>query len=148
MVLCHSQKKDVLTEFSGVTYKHVFTDTKSQYLFYYILPVKPLNIVYKIISVVINNVNITFQVDVIICEMSATEVICTDHAILKTILTAHSDLGVNMGIFICPPPPPPYMSCDHLSSTHRACALTLSMRVDFLTKLMNFYILQIQTLHS
>ena len=33
--------------------------------------------------------------------MSATEVICTDHAILKIILTAHSDLGVNMGIIIC-----------------------------------------------
>ena len=37
----------------------------------------------------------------IICEMSATELICTDHAILKIILTAHSDLGVNMGIIIC-----------------------------------------------
>ena len=62
--------------FSGVTYNHVFTDTKSQYLFYYILPVKPLNIgsfifisiikpnldrniVYEIIAIVINKVNIT-----------------------------------------------------------------------------------------
>ena len=59
------------------------------------------NLVYKIISVVIDNVNITFHVDIIICEMSATEVICTDHVILKQILTAHSDLGVNMGIIIC-----------------------------------------------
>ena len=40
-------------------------------------------IVYKIIFVVINNVSIIFQVVVIICEMSATEVICTDHDILK-----------------------------------------------------------------
>ena len=114
---------EVNTPFSGVTYNHVFTDTKSQYLFYYILPVKPLNIgspynpnfkkslLYKIISVVINNVNITFQVDVIICEMSASEVICTDHAILKIILTAHSDLGSKYGYY--------YMSCDHLSSNHR-----------------------------
>ena len=32
------------TSFSGVTYNHIFTNTKSQYLFYYILPVKPLYI--------------------------------------------------------------------------------------------------------
>ena len=50
VVICHSQNRrmdracEVNTSFSGVTYNHVFTDTKSQYLFYYILPVKPLNI--------------------------------------------------------------------------------------------------------
>ena len=50
VVIYHSQERridracEVNTSFSGVTYNHVFTDTKSQYLFYYILPVKPLNI--------------------------------------------------------------------------------------------------------
>ena len=69
----------------------------------YVTPEKDLltELVYKIISVVIDNVNIAFQVDVMICEMSATMVIWTDHDILKTILIAHSDFGVNMGIIIC-----------------------------------------------
>ena len=49
VVICHCRKRridqacEVNTSFSGVTYNHVFTDTKSQNLFYYILPVKLLN---------------------------------------------------------------------------------------------------------